>query len=179
MTTEIHTRSGGGPDWLPGDHNYIYDFAHNFPGRILDDSTRDTSSLGYVLHESMKTLGDSDRKPTDFLEQNPGHGRVRGVLGEDVVYERVINEGLPLDVFRTKIAIIRAGRVVCDGLGVKYQAMQYPALLAIPGQEPYKGGHLFEWGVYFALTNDHNIASLSFREILSNYVDAAFSRTPA
>jgi hypothetical protein len=128
----------------------VYDFAGGYLNHLGGTAERNTP-LGYVMHESAKRgwVVSADEALSGFLDENPNHGLIRGIFEDDVVYEKIVDERLPLDVFRSKLAIVHAGKIVCKKLNMQYQPRMYP--IGMGGTVyPPKHERLDRLGVMFA-----------------------------
>jgi hypothetical protein len=75
-----------------------------------------STETAYVQIESAKIQWGGE--PNEFVSENPGYGRVIGVANSENVYEKKINERLPLTGLRLEIARRRATKKVCTTLGI-------------------------------------------------------------
>lgn len=76
-----------------------------------------SEATAYVQYESARIkwfAGDE----SDFARENPNRGKVTGVVDGKHVYEKIINERLPLMGLRLGIARRRATQRVCLLLGI-------------------------------------------------------------
>ncbi|MGI9027899.1 MAG: hypothetical protein ACR2FM_03630 [Candidatus Saccharimonadales bacterium] len=75
-----------------------------------------SEATAYVQYESarLKWFGEE----TEFAHANPNHGKITGVVDGGNIYERVINEQLPLRGLRIAFARRQATKRVCSLLGI-------------------------------------------------------------
>lgn len=75
-----------------------------------------SNATAFVQYESARIswVGEG----SDFVRENPGYGKITAVAHSESVYEKAINERLPLAGLRMAFARWRATKQVCSNLGI-------------------------------------------------------------